>query len=138
MHTALTIAGSDSSGGAGVQADLKTMLANGVFELTAEPEATKVYLSRPWRPYAQAVFIRCELGKHILPIGWNNWGKKDNEKTVFYAEYESRGEGANPKARAAFSQQLKNLKGYEINAVLAGEDGWNPIENGNKLTTVKR
>ena len=107
-------------------------------KLTAEPEATKVYLSRPWRPYAQAVFIRCELGKHILPIGWNNWGKKENEKTVFYAEYESRGEGAHPKARAAFSQQLKNLKGYEINAVLAGEDGWNPIENGNKLITVKR
>ena len=45
-------------------------------KLTAEPEATKVYLSRPWRPYAQAVFIRCELGKHILPVGWNNWGKK--------------------------------------------------------------
>lgn len=107
-------------------------------KLTAEPEATKVYLSRPWRPYAQAVFIRCELGKHILPVGWNNWGKKENEKTVFYAEYESRGEGAHPKARAAFSQQLKNLKGYEINAVLAGEDGWNPIENGNKLITVKR
>ena len=95
-------------------------------------------MSRPWRPYAQAVFVRCELGKHILPVGWNNWGKKENEKTVFYAEYESRGEGANPKARAAFSQQLKNLKGYEINAVLAGEDGWNPIENGNKLITVKR
>ena len=107
-------------------------------KLTAEPEATKVYLSRPWRPYAQAVFIRCELGKHILPVGWNNWGKKENEKTVFYAEYESRGEGAHPKARAAFSQQLKNLKGYEINAVLVGEDGWNPIENGNKLITVKR
>ena len=107
-------------------------------KLTAEPEATKVYLSRPWRPYAQAVFIRCELGKHILPVGWNNWGKKENEKTVFYAEYESWGEGAHPKARAAFSQQLKNLKGYEINAVLAGEDGWNPIENGNKLIMVKR
>ena len=107
-------------------------------KLTAEPEATKVYLSRPWRPYAQAVFIRCELGKHILPVGWNNWGKKENEKTVFYAEYESRGEGANPKARAAFSQQLKNLQGYEITTVLAGEDGWNPVADGNKLITVKR
>lgn len=107
-------------------------------KLTAEPEATKVYLSRPWRPYAQAVFIRCELGKHIFPIGWNNWGKKENEKTAFYAEYESRGEGANPKARAAFSRQLKNLKGYEINVILAGEDGWNPVENGNKLIMVKR
>lgn len=107
-------------------------------KLTAEPEATKVYLSRPWRPYAQAVFIRCELEKHILPEGWNNWGKKENEKTAFYAEYESRGEGANPKARAAFSRQLKNLKGYEIKTVLAGDDGWNPAEDGNKLLDVKR
>lgn len=107
-------------------------------KLTAEPEATKVYLSRPWRPYAQAVFIRCEIGKHILPEGWNNWGKKENEKTAFYAEYESRGEGANPKARAAFSHQLKNLKGYEIKTVLAGDDGWNPVEDGNRLLDVKR
>lgn len=107
-------------------------------KLTAEPEATKVYLSRPWRPYAQAVFIRCEMGKHILPEGWNNWGKKENEKTAFYAEYESRGEGANPKARAAFSHQLKNLKGYEIKTVLAGDDGWNPVEDGNKLLDIKR
>lgn len=107
-------------------------------KLTAEPEATKVYLSRPWRPYAQAVFIRCEMGKHILPEGWNNWGKKENEKTAFYAEYESRGEGANPKARAAFSHQMKNLKGYEIKTVLAGDDGWNPVEDGNRLLDVKR
>ena len=106
--------------------------------LTADAEATKVYLSRPWRPYAQAVFIRCELGKHILPVGWNNWGKKENEKTVFYAEYGSKGAGANPQARAAFSRQLKNLKGYEPVTVLAGDDGWNPVRDGNRLLDVKR
>ncbi len=35
MRTALTIAGTDPSGGAGIQADIKTMTANGVFALTA-------------------------------------------------------------------------------------------------------
>ena len=35
MNTALTIAGSDSSGGAGIQADIKTMTANGVFAMSA-------------------------------------------------------------------------------------------------------
>lgn len=107
-------------------------------KLTADNGVDRVFLSRPWRPYGQAVFIRCELGRHILPVGWDNWGNKENEKTAFYAEYESKGEGANPKARAAFSHQLKDLKGYEIETVLAGDDGWNPVRNGNTLLTIKR
>ncbi|RKI42806.1 bifunctional hydroxymethylpyrimidine kinase/phosphomethylpyrimidine kinase [bacterium D16-51] len=35
LKSVLTIAGSDSSGGAGIQADLKTMLANGVYGMSA-------------------------------------------------------------------------------------------------------
>ena len=35
MKTALTIAGSDSSGGAGIQADIKTMIMHGVYAMSA-------------------------------------------------------------------------------------------------------
>ena len=103
--------------------------------LTGSDGARKVYLSRPWRPYAQAVFIYCELGKHIAPEGWNNWNKKEAEKTVFYAEYENRGEGAYTKGRASFGKQLKEIKKYGADRILAGEDGWNPAKNGNTLLT---
>lgn len=107
--------------------------------LTAADEAGKVYLSRPWRPYAQAVYIQCEMGKHIVPEGWNNWGKASNEQTVYYAEYQSTGEGANPSARVKYSHQLADISKYQPELVLAGNDGWNPIKNGNALlTNVKR
>lgn len=106
--------------------------------LTADEGVTDVYLSRPWRPYAQAVFVRCDLGGHILPAGWNNWGKESNEKTAFYAEYQSRGAGANPQTRAPFSHQLHSLEGYAMEDVLAGTDGWNPMKDGNALLDIKR
>lgn len=107
-------------------------------DITAGEGVEKVYLSRPWRPYAKAVFIRCNMGRHILPEGWNNWRKVENEKTVFYAEYQSKGEGANPKKRAAYSRQLKSLDGYSMEEVLSGNDGWNPVENGYELLNIRR
>lgn len=107
-------------------------------EITANSDVDKVYLSRPWRPYAQAVFIQCNMDKHILPEGWDNWRNKNNEKTVFYAEYKSKGEGANPEKRVAYSKQLKNTEGYSIEEVLSGNDGWNPSKNGNALLNIKR
>ena len=107
-------------------------------EITANSDVDKVYLSRPWRPYAQAVFIQCNMGKHILPEGWDNWRNKNNEKTVFYAEYKSKGEGANPGKRVAYSKQLKNTDSYSIEEVLSGNDGWNPSKNGNVLLNIKR
>lgn len=83
-----------------------------------------VWLSRPWRPYAKCVFVRCNLGRHIRPEGWNNWGNPDNEQTAFYAEYQSRGEGAKPEQRAAWSHQLTDISQYDITTILAGSDGW--------------
>ena len=106
--------------------------------MTADEGVEGVYLSRPWRPYAQAVYIRCNLGNHIKPIGWHNWGKESNEQTAFYAEYQSTGPGANAEARAPWSHQLTSLDGYDMEEILAGSDGWNPVKNGNELVEVKR
>ncbi|RZK90522.1 MAG: pectin esterase, partial [Hymenobacter sp.] len=42
--------------------------------LTADTAlAKKVYLGRPWRPHAQVVYLRCKLGGHVAPTGWDNW-----------------------------------------------------------------
>lgn len=76
--------------------------------LIHDADAQKVYLGRPWRPYAKTVFIGCELGDHILKEGWHNWGKEYAEKTAFYAEYGSHGPGAATAAeRVKWSHILK-------------------------------
>jgi pectinesterase len=98
-------------------------------KLTADPGVEKVFLGRPWRPYAQTVFIHCEMGAHIRPEGWNNWGNVSNEKTAFYAEYGSSGPGADISGRVPWAKKLnkKKLAAYSIEKVLAGDDGWNPV-----------
>ena len=62
--------------------------------LTAADGVTKCYLGRPWREYAQTVFIDCELGDHIRPEGWHDWNKPQAHKHAFYAESGSTGPGA--------------------------------------------
>ncbi|TBV27637.1 pectate lyase [Meridianimaribacter sp. CL38] len=89
-------------------------------KLTASEDVDEVYLGRPWRLYAQTVFIDCELGEHILPIGWHNWSKPEAEKTAFYAEYSNKGKGFQPKERVDWSHQLskKEAKKYTLKNVL--------------------
>lgn len=97
-------------------------------KLIADTGAKKVHLGRPWRPYARSVYIRTEMGAHIVPTGWDNWRNPENEKTAYFAEYESTGLGANPSARAAWSHQLTNkeAKKYTVKNILSGNDGWDP------------
>ncbi len=94
--------------------------------LTAVPDATQVYLGRPWRNFAKTIFVNCELGSHILPEGWHNWNKPEAEATAFYAEYNSKGNGANPLKRVQWSHQLTESTGYSLQEILNGNDGWNP------------
>jgi len=97
--------------------------------LTASSETTKVYLGRPWRIYAKTVFVNCTMSNHILPEGFHNWNKPEAEKTTWYAEYNSKGAGANPAKRVGWSHQLtsKAIRQYSVKKVLQGNDAWNPL-----------
>ena len=99
-------------------------------KLTAEPGVDKVYLGRPWRPYAYTLFIECELGKHIVSAGWHNWGKQSNEETARYMEYKNTGEGANVSERVAWNKQLtkKEAEAVTVDAIFGTQSNWNPID----------
>jgi len=88
--------------------------------LVADSAAKKVFLGRPWRPFARTVYIRTEMGDHIMPAGWDNWRNPENEKTAYYAEYESAGPGAVTGARVKWSRQLSiaEAKRYTVSGIL--------------------
>ena len=93
--------------------------------LTADKDVDKVYLGRPWRPFAATIFMDCELGKHIRPEGWHNWNNAKNEETARYAEYGNKGEGASTKSRVKWSKQLSKKEAAKVTLLDAfGEDCW--------------
>lgn len=90
-------------------------------QLTASRNVSAVFLGRPWRQYAQTVFLNCQYGNHILPAGWAAWSNTANLKTVFYGEYIV---GYWP-GRVAWSVRLKkrDLRRYSKKRILRD---WKP------------
>ena len=96
--------------------------------ITAVSPGVRTYLGRPWRPYASVTFLNTEMSAVVEPAGWNNWRDPAREKTARYAEFNSTGPGANPKARVSWARQLttEEAKAITVQSVLAGADGWSP------------
>ncbi len=92
-------------------------------KVKVSPEVTKEYLGRPWRSWGKSVFIRCEMPQQIAPEGWDNWSNVENEKTAYFAEYQSTGLGSNPKGRVKWSHQLTKAeaKKYTLNNILSSK-----------------
>jgi len=97
-------------------------------KLTAEDGIDKVYLGRPWRPYAYTLFIYCELDNHIRPEGWENWRNPDNERTARYYEYGNTGPGARTTQRVSWSHQLTKREAEAITpaAIFHTDTDWLP------------
>ncbi len=90
-------------------------------KLIAADGVKKAYLGRPWRDYANVVYLNCELGAHIAPAGWANWKGTNRNQTAYYAEYQNTGKGANTSQRVAWSHQLTDQEAakYTIENILS-------------------
>jgi len=75
-------------------------------KFTSDCQPNSVYLGRPWRDFAKVVILESELGNHIREEGWHDWNKEHAHETIFFAEYENYGPGANIAKRVPWAKQL--------------------------------
>ena len=87
------------------------------------------FLGRPWRDHGATAFIRCELGAHVRPEGWDNWRNPAREQTARFREYRCTGPGADRSRRVPWAKQLEPAVADTLTAasVLSGSDGWEPL-----------
>nr|XP_010939847.1 pectinesterase [Elaeis guineensis] len=57
------------------------------------------YLGRPWKEYSRTIFMENQISSFIHPAGYLPWDRDFALKTLYYAEYNNRGEGSNVKDR---------------------------------------
>jgi len=92
--------------------------------LTSEPalrqEAVRTYLARPWRHSGRAVFIHCYMDSHILPEGWDDWGKPEARTYGGFGEFGSTGPGAPlENSRASWARTLSEDEADALSASAA-------------------
>lgn len=107
-------------------------------KITAASGVDKVYLGRPWRSFAKVTYLNCDMGAFILPEGWDNWSKAENEKTANFAEYHNLGAGAATVKRVPWAHQLSDSDASQytkenifalLSWELATDKKWYNLEN---------
>ncbi|XP_071731969.1 pectinesterase-like [Rutidosis leptorrhynchoides] len=65
------------------------------------------YLGRPWKQYSRTVIMQSTISNVINPAGWSPWDGTFALNTLYYGEYENKGEGARTSERVKW-------KGYKV------------------------
>jgi pectinesterase len=97
-------------------------------KITGENPDVKTFLGRPWRIYANTIYLNCEMSEVVRPEGWNDWKKLETHTTARYEEFNNTGPGARPTNRPGWIKQLTRTEAQKITVekVLGGADNWNP------------
>ena len=93
--------------------------------LTADANAGKVLLGKPWRDFSSVVFLNPQLGPQIAPIAWREFqpGGTHRLETAFFRVFNPMGPGAPTQSRQLSAQEASH---YTPREVLGGKDGWDP------------
>ncbi|CAN4106254.1 unnamed protein product [Withania somnifera] len=103
-------------------------------EITAEPAFTstqppiKAYLGRPWKEYSRTIIMQSYIDRFIDPEGWAPWNGNFALNTLFYAEYQNKGPGANTEKRVKWAGYNRNISPQEAAKYAPGyfidQDSW--------------
>uniref|UniRef100_A0A7N0TIP0 Pectinesterase n=1 Tax=Kalanchoe fedtschenkoi TaxID=63787 RepID=A0A7N0TIP0_KALFE len=61
------------------------------------------YLGRPWKEYSRTVVMQSNISNVISPAGWYPWSGTFALSTLYYAEYENTGAGADTSQRVTWA-----------------------------------
>ncbi|MCD7458228.1 hypothetical protein HAX54_037591 [Datura stramonium] len=103
-------------------------------EIRAEPAFTstqpaiKAYLGRPWKEYSRTIIMQSHIDGFIDPEGWAPWNGNFALNTLFYAEYQNRGPGANTDKRVKWAGYKRHISPQEAEKYAPGyfidRDNW--------------
>lgn len=87
-----------------------------------------IYLGRAWGAYSRVIFYQCQIANMIRPEGWMDWADPARQKTVYYAEYQCTGPGANRDGRVSWSKSLttEQAKPFSTISFIDGQDWLEP------------
>lgn len=68
-------------------------------ELKSDQSKFKTYLGRPWKEYSRTIVMETEIDDLVEPAGWLEWQGDFALKTLYYAEFNNKGSGADTKNR---------------------------------------
>lgn len=76
-----------------------------------------IYLGRAWGTHSRVIFYQCNIANMIRPEGWQDWNDPKRQKTIFYAEYQCKGPGANRAGRVKWSKVLTTSQAKPFSSI---------------------
>ncbi|GMJ12247.1 hypothetical protein like AT3G05610 [Hibiscus trionum] len=73
---------------------LQNCVISGAQDYLPVKAISKTYLGRPWKQFSRTIIMQSQLDDIIAPEGWSPWNGNFALDTLWYAEFNNRGPGA--------------------------------------------